>query len=110
MTWPHPVLALVDLLNTSGVDHPLAPKMFPTDALQCVQEIKVCLGGQRSGMYSHSKGAKVFWDDIVAFLRGRDGAEVPVDTKDPTLSKGTSTAINQLLTALIAGASWRVRT
>lgn len=106
LTWPRQVSALVDLPDAVGVDHPLAPKMFPADALRRAREIKAGLGGHGSGAYSHSKGAKVFRDDVVAFLRGRDGAEVPANAEDLTLSNGASTAINQLLTALIADASW----
>ena len=106
LTWPRQVSALVDLPDAVGVDHPLAHRMFPSDAIARAREIKVGLGGSGSGAYSHSKGARIFRDDVVSFLRARDGPEVPADPETVYLSNGASTSIGQLLTALISDSSW----
>jgi aspartate/methionine/tyrosine aminotransferase len=106
LTWPRQVSALVDLPDAVGVDHPDAPKLFPSDAIARAREIKAGLGGHGSGAYSHSKGARVFRDDVVAFLRDRDGPKVPTDAERIFLSNGASTSIGQLLTALISDSTW----
>merc|ERR1719446_371797 len=40
LTWPRQVLALVDLPNEVGIDHPNAANMFPSDAIERAREIK----------------------------------------------------------------------
>ena len=55
LTWPRQVLALVDLPEEVGVDHPDVHKLFPADAIRRAKEIKVGLSGHGSGAYSHSK-------------------------------------------------------
>ena len=106
LTWPRQVSALVDLPDQVGVDHPLASQMFPKDAIARAREIKAGLGGRGSGAYSHSKGAKVFREDVVSFLQQRDGLEVPADAEQIFLSNGASASIGHLLTALIADSTW----
>lgn len=106
LTWPRQVSALVDLPDVVGVDHPSAHLLFPQDAIDRAREIKVGLGGHGSGAYSHSKGAKIFREDVVHFLQHRDGSEVPTDPEDIFLSNGASASITHLLTALISDASW----
>jgi aspartate/methionine/tyrosine aminotransferase len=99
LTWPRQVLALVDLPDEVGVDHPDALKLFPSDAIRRAREIKAGLE-HGSGAYSHSKGARCFREDIVKFLFQRDG--VPADPEDIFLSNGASAAISHVLQALIA--------
>ena len=106
LTWPRQVSALVDLPDEVGVDHPSAHLLFPKDAIARAREIKVGLGGHGSGAYSHSKGAKIFRQDVVSFLQNRDGPEVPTDVEDIFLSNGASASIGHLLTALISDSSW----
>lgn len=106
LTWPRQVSALVDLPDEVGVDHPSAHLLFPRDAIARAREIKVGLGGHGSGAYSHSKGAKIFRQDVVSFLQNRDGPEVPTDVEDIFLSNGASASIGHLLTALISDSSW----
>jgi len=102
LTWPRQVSALVDLPDAAGIDHPSAVALFPSDAIQRAREIKAALGGHGSGAYSHSKGARTFREDVVSFLKRRDGGEVPADPEDVFLSNGASAAITNLLTAMIS--------
>lgn len=100
LTWPRRVLALADLPDDAGIDHPEVSKMFPSDAVDRAREIKKGLGGVGTGAYSHSQGAKCFRDDVAKFITNRDGGV----TSDPDLifmTNGASSGINMLLTALI---------
>ncbi len=106
LTWPRQVSALVDLPDAVGVDHPSAHLLFPSDAIARAREIKAGLGGHGSGAYSHSKGARIYRDDVVSYLQNRDGPEVPTDAENIFLSNGASASIGQLLTALISDSSW----
>lgn len=104
LTWPRQVMALVDLPDEIGVDHPDVEKMFPADAIQRAREMKKGLGGHGSGAYSHSKGVKMFREDVASFIQKRDGG-VPANAEDIFLSNGASEAIKYVLTALIADSS-----
>mmetsp|Transcript_8368 Transcript_8368/g.11256 ORF Transcript_8368/g.11256 Transcript_8368/m.11256 type:complete len:412 (+) Transcript_8368:218-1453(+) len=84
-----------------GVDHPDVSKMFPSDAIERAREIKQGLGGVGSGAYSHSQGARCFREEIAKFIEERDGG-VPCDVECLFMSNGASSAINFILTALIA--------
>ena len=57
-----------------------------------------------SGAYSHSKGVKLFREDVANFLKQRDG--IPADPENIFLSNGASAAISNVLTALIADSNW----
>mmetsp|Transcript_5542 Transcript_5542/g.8141 ORF Transcript_5542/g.8141 Transcript_5542/m.8141 type:complete len:544 (-) Transcript_5542:315-1946(-) len=102
LTWPRQVLALVELPARVGVDHPEASKLFPPDAIARAQEIKSKLGESGTGAYSHSQGSKCFRDDIVNFLKERDGDDIPVSADDIFMTNGASSAIQMMFTALIA--------
>ncbi|KAL3922498.1 MAG: hypothetical protein SGILL_002175, partial [Bacillariaceae sp.] len=96
LTWPRQVLALVDLPNEVGIDHPDADKLFPADAIRRARDIKErALSGHGSGAYTHSKGAKMFREDVCSFLQKRDGKEVPADPENIFLSNGASAAISE---------------
>jgi len=101
LTWPRQVLALVDLPDEVGVDHPKAIELFPADAIARAREIKIGLGGHGSGAYSHSKGVRCFRDDVAKFIEERDGG-VPSDPEDIFLTNGASAGIVMILCALIA--------
>jgi len=103
LTWPRQVLALVDLPDSVGVDHPDASNLFPSDAIQRAKEIKKGLGGHGSGAYSHSKGAKCFRQDVANYIEQRDGLKS--DPEDIFLTNGASAGINMILTALIKDSS-----
>lgn len=105
LTWPRQVLALVDLPDEVGVDHPDAHLLFPFDAIRRAKEIKVGLGGSGSGAYSHSQGAKCFRDDVANFIERRDGG-VYSDPDNIFLANGASAAISNVLQALVADSSW----
>ena len=106
LTWPRQVLALVDLPDEVGVDHPLAAEMFPADAIQRARIIKQGLGGFGTGAYSHSKGIKMLREDVAHFIHRRDRGVAPVDVENIFLTNGASDAIRSILTALIADPSW----
>lgn len=105
LTWPRQVLALVDLPDEVGVDHPMAEQLFPPDAIRRAREIKKGLGGNGSGAYSHSKGVKMLREDVANFIQRRDGG-VPADVENIFLTNGASDGIKSLLTTLIADPSW----
>ena len=105
LTWPRQVMALVDLPDDVGVDHPDASKIFPADAIRRAREVKLGLGGHGTGAYSHSKGVRLFREDVAKFIQDRDGG-VPSDPEDIFLSNGASAAIGDVLTALIADSNW----
>ena len=108
LTWPRQVLALVDLPDENGIDHPDVAKLFPADAIRRAREIKQGLGGYGSGAYSHSKGVRLFREDIAKFIEQRDGG-VPCDPENIFMSNGASAAIENVLRALIADPSWYVK-
>lgn len=100
LTWPRQVLALVDLPDSEGIDHPNAESMFPTDAIERAREIKIGLNGVGTGAYSHSQGARCFREDIVKFIEKRDGG-VKSDVDKIFMTNGASSGIGMVLTALI---------
>lgn len=104
LTWPRQVLALIDLPDELGVDHPDATKIFPSDAIARAKEMKAALGGHGSGAYSHSKGVKKFREDVAKFIEQRDDG-IPSNADDIFLTNGASAAIVMVLTALIADES-----
>jgi aspartate/methionine/tyrosine aminotransferase len=105
LTWPRQVMALVDLPDEVGVDHPDVEKLFPADAIRRAREIKQGLGGSGSGAYSHSQGVKLFRDDVAKFIQERDGG-VPADAENIFLTNGASDGIKNVLTALVANPTW----
>ena len=69
LTWPRQVLALVDLPEAVGVNHPDAARLFPADALRRAKEIKQALGGHGTGAYSHSQGVTALRQDVADLKR-----------------------------------------
>jgi hypothetical protein len=111
LTWPRQVLALIDLPDSEGINHPSAKEMFPIDAIERAKLIKEGLGGNGSGSYSHSKGIKMFREDVITFLQKRDQIDIKYyNVENIFLSNGASAAIFNLLTALIADETWYVTT
>jgi alanine transaminase len=107
LTWPRQVLALVELPDEVGVDHPEASKLFPADAIRRAKEIKAGLNEHGTGAYTHSKGAKCFREDIAQFIEERDGG-VPCDAEAIFCTNGASAGINMMLQALMADDTWCV--
>lgn len=101
LTWPRYVLALVELPDEAGVRHPDALRLFPPDAIRRAREIKIGLGSAGTGAYSHSKGVRLFREDVAKFIEHRDGG-VHSDPDDIFLSNGASAAIENILKSLIA--------
>lgn len=107
LTWPRQVLALVDLPDAVGVDHPDVNNMFPADAIKRAKEIKRGLANHGSGAYSHSKGVQSLRCDVANFIASRDsrsddGVHVPSDPENIFLTNGASGGIQMLLHALIS--------
>lgn len=100
LTWPRQVLALADLSDEKGINHPAASHLFPADAIRRAKEIKGALDGKGTGAYSHSQGAQQFRQDIADFLFKRDGA--PANTEDIFMTNGASAGINMIVSCLIA--------
>ena len=104
LTWPRQVLALSELPDEVGVDHPMASDMFPSDVIERAREIKGGIGGGGTGAYSHSKGVKLFRQDVADFIEERDG--VPSDPEDIFLTNGASAGIGMIMEAIIADENW----
>lgn len=100
LTWPRQVLALVDLPDAMGVNHPDAARLFPADAIRRAQEIKKALV-HGTGAYSHSQGVQALRQDVADFITTRDDG-VPCHVEDLFLTNGASAGIGMLLQALIA--------
>jgi len=101
LTWPRQVMALADLPDEVGVDHPKAAELFPADAIARAREIKTALGGHGTGAYTHSQGPLAFRRNIAEFIEKRDGG-IKSDPSSIFMSNGASAAIQDVLTALIA--------
>lgn len=103
LTWPRQVLALCDLPDEYGVDHPLAEEIFPVDAIARAKVIKKALNFHGTGAYTHSQGPLLFRQEICRFIEKRDGLqEGAVDPSDIYMTNGASSAIEMILNALIA--------
>jgi alanine transaminase len=107
LTWPRQVMALVNLPESLGIDHPLAKQMFPLDAIDRAREIKAGLGGHGLGAYSHSQGAYCFRKDIAKFIEVRDGG-IKSNPDDIFMTNGASSAIHMVMTALARDSKWQV--
>ena len=102
ITWPRQVMALLQLPDEHGIDHPNAPLLFPRDAIERARHMKVALDGHGVGAYTHSKGARQFREDVARFIERRDGARAgSVDVENIFLTAGASEAITMIMTALI---------
>jgi DNA-binding transcriptional MocR family regulator len=109
LTWPRQVMALVNLPESLGIDHPFAKQMFPLDAIDRAREIKAGLGGHGLGAYSHSQGVYCFRKDIAEFIEARDGG-IKSNPDDIFMTNGASSAIHMVMTALARDNKWQVYT
>jgi aspartate/methionine/tyrosine aminotransferase len=100
ITWTRQVLALLQLPDDMGINHPNAHQLFPSDAIERARSMKAAIGSV--GAYSHSKGALAFRQDVANFIERRDGASPgSVNVENIFLTGGASEAITMLMTALI---------
>jgi alanine transaminase len=107
LTWPRQVMALLQLPDAIGINHPEAQRLFPLDAIERAREMKKAMGGHGIGAYTHSKGIKEFRRDVARFIEERDGAkEGSVDVENIFLTAGASEAITMVMTGLIKDSSW----
>jgi len=103
LTWPRQVMALSDLPDDFGVDHPNVNLLFPQDAISRARQIKQALGGHGTGAYSHSQGPNVFRGEIARFIEKRDSLPSgSVSSESIFMTNGASGGIHMVLTALIA--------
>lgn len=101
ITYYRQVLALCDLPDECGVDHPAVASMFPADVIQRARECKAAIGPGGTGAYSHSQGVAGFREDVAAFIEARDGH--PAAAGNIFLTNGASSGIEKVLTAIVAG-------
>lgn len=103
LTWPRQVLALADLPNEFGIDHPDLEKMFPADAIARARQIKDALDGHGTGAYTHSQGPLQFRQEICDFIEERDDLKKgSVDPKCIFMTNGASSGIEMILNTLIS--------
>lgn len=106
LTWPRQVMALVDLPDEVGVDHPMAKELFPEDTIERARKIKIALDGHGSGAYTHSQGPLLFRKEICDFIEKRDGLKPgSCDPSSIFMTNGASSGIEMILNALIANSS-----
>ncbi len=105
LTWPRQVMALVNLPDAQGIDHPLVKQIFPSDAIDRAREIKAGLEGQGIGAYSHSQGAYCFRKDIADFIKSRDGG-IEAHPEDIFMTNGASSAIRMVMNTLAKDEKW----
>ena len=102
ITWTRQVLALLQLPDDMGINHPNAHQLFPSDAIERARSMKAAIDNGSVGAYTHSKGALSFRKDVANFIERRDGASPgSVNVENIFLTGGASEAITMLMTALI---------
>ncbi|EJK48082.1 hypothetical protein THAOC_33157 [Thalassiosira oceanica] len=100
ITYYRQVLALCDLPDECGVDHPDVERLFPKDVIARARLYKDAIGTGGTGSYSHSQGVKEFREHVAKFIEARDGHESFAG--DIFLTNGASTGIQNILVALMS--------
>ena len=100
ITYYRQVLALCDLPDECGVDHPDVERLFPKDVIARARLYKDAIGTGGTGSYSHSQGVKEFREHVAKFIEERDGHESFAG--DIFLTNGASTGIQNILVALMS--------
>lgn len=107
LRWPRQVMALCNLPDESGIDHPEAHLLFPQDVIDRAREVKhVALHDAGTGSYSHSQGHLAFREHIAQFIEKRDC--VPSSPDHIFMTNGASTGIEMILQTLLADETWYV--
>jgi aspartate/methionine/tyrosine aminotransferase len=100
------VMALCNMPDELGIDHPEASRLFPQDVIDRAKEIKhISLHDKGTGSYSHSQGHIAFREDIAKFIEKRDGG-VPSNPNHIFMTNGASTGIDMMLTTLLRDSTW----
>ena len=111
ITWPRQVMALLQLPDALGIDHPNVSQMFPQDAIDRARLMKQHMGGHGVGAYTTSKGVRQWREDVARFIEQRDGATPgSIDIENIFLTSGASEAIGMLMTALIKDSNCGIMT
>ena len=104
--WPRQVMALCNMPDELGIDHPEVRRIFPDDVIKRAKEIKhITLHDQGTGAYSHSQGHLGFRQHIASFIEARDGG-VSSNPDDIFMTNGASTGIDMILQTLLADETW----
>jgi alanine transaminase len=101
ITFFRQVLALCDLPNDIGIDHPHASLLFPADAIERARAMKLAMGPGDTGAYSTTQGVLRFRQDVAEFISERDGH--PCSPADIYLANGASSAIRMIMNCVISG-------
>jgi len=100
LTFFRQVSALVQ--HPALLDSPLAPQLFPPDALARARAFLGFTHGAGLGAYTHSMGIEGVRREVAAAISERDGG-VPAHAEDIFLTDGASPAVQMVLKALIRG-------
>ena len=101
ITFYRQVLALCDLPQDKyGVGEKNVNDFFPGDVIQRADEIREAIGTSGTGAYTGSQGILEFRKDVAQFISDRDGHSALEG--NIFLTNGASSAIDMVLTALIA--------
>lgn len=103
ITFFRQVLALTDLDDAYGINHPEVHRMFPADVVTRASKILEILDGVGTGAYTGSQGALGFRKEVATFIQERDGGH-PAYPGNIFLSNGASSAIEAVLTAIMSTA------
>jgi aspartate/methionine/tyrosine aminotransferase len=100
ITFFRQVIALTDLPEDYGVNHPQVHSFFPADVVRRAKRVREILGGAGTGAYTGSQGALGFRKDIANFIAKRDGH--PAFPGNIFITNGASSAIELILTTLVS--------
>lgn len=100
ITFFRQVIALADLPEEHGVNHPQVESMFPADVVKRAKQVREILGGAGTGAYTGSQGALGFRKDVANFIAKRDGH--PSFPGNIFLTNGASSAIEMVLTTIVS--------
>ena len=84
------------------LESPLAPQLFPPDAIARARSYLNFTHGAGLGAYTHSMGIEGVRREVAAAITERDGG-VPAHAEDIFLTDGASPAVQMVLKALIRG-------
>ncbi|KAL3937571.1 MAG: hypothetical protein SGBAC_007346 [Bacillariaceae sp.] len=100
ITYFRQVLALCDLPEEYGVNHPKIRDLFPKDVVDRAKEYREIIGPSGTGAYTHSQGILGLRKHVAEFIQNRDGYKAYAG--NIFLTNGASTAISMVLQGLLA--------
>jgi alanine transaminase len=100
ITYYRQVLALCDLPEKFGVDHPSIYDLFPKDVVKRAREYREIIGPSGTGAYTHSQGILGLRKHVAEYIQARDGYKSYAG--NIFLTNGASAAISMVLQGLLA--------